>query len=77
MANEPLQQRYFEILSERIRNDRFPSHQLLDRLEASFSTPEQVVEYVNMLLDKTDESWYPSHQLLDRIERVMTLVVST
>jgi aspartyl-tRNA synthetase len=72
----PLQQRYFELLSERVRNDRFPSHQLLDRMEASFSTPEQVTEYVEMLLDKTDESWYPSSQILDRIERVLTLVVS-
>lgn len=72
----PLQQRYYDVLMERVRNDRFPSHQLLDRLEASFSTPEQVSDYVEMLLDKTDESWYPSHQILDRIERVMTLVVA-
>ena len=71
-----LQQRYYDSLMERVRNDRFPSHQLLDRLEGTFSTPEQVSDYVEMLLDKTDESWYPSHQLLDRIERVMTLVVA-
>lgn len=77
MATTPLQQRYYDALMERVRNDRFPSHQLLDRVEATFSTPEQVVEYVDMLLDKTDESWYPSHQLLDRIERVMSLVVAT
>jgi hypothetical protein len=62
---------------ERVRNDRFPSHQLLDRLEASFSTPDQVVAYVDMLLEKTDESWYPSHQILDRIERLLTLVAAT
>ncbi len=73
----PLQQRYYDALMERVRNDRFPSHQLLDRMEASFSTPEQVIEYVSMLLDKTDESWYPSHQLLERIERVLSLVVAT
>ena len=72
----PLQERYYDMLMERVRTDRFPSHQLLDRIEASFSTPQQVIEYVEMLLDKTDESWYPSHQILDRIERVMTLVVA-
>lgn len=77
MANDdPLQQRYYNLLMERVRNDRFPSHQLLDRIEAAFSTPDQVAEYVGMLLDKTDESWYPSHQILDRIERVMTLVTA-
>lgn len=72
----PLQQRYYDALLERIRADRFPSHQLLDRLEAIFSTPEQVVEYVDMLLDKVDESWYPSHQILNRIERVLSMVVA-
>jgi hypothetical protein len=72
-----LQQRYYDLLMERVRNDRFPSHQLLDRLEASFSTPDQVVAYVDMLLEKTDESWYPSHQILDRIERLLTLVAAT
>jgi hypothetical protein len=72
----PLQQRYYDLLMERVRNDRFPSHQLLDRLEASFSTPQQISEYVDMLLDKTDETWYPSHQILDRIERLLSLVVA-
>ncbi len=73
----PLQQRYYDLLMERVRNDRFPSHQLLDRLEASFSTPDQVIAYVDMLLEKTDESWYPSHQILDRIERLLTIVAAT
>lgn len=65
------QERYFAMLSERIRQDRYPSHQLLDRLEASFWTPEQVVAYVNLLLEKVDESWYPSKQILDRIQRLL------
>jgi len=73
----PLQERYFEILMERVRNDQFPSHQLLDRIEASLSTSEQVSEYVDMLIAKADESWYPSHQILDRVERMMTLVVAS
>ena len=72
----PLQQRYYDVLIERVRTDQYPSHQLLDRLEASFSTPEQVSDYVDMLISKVDETWYPSHQLLDRIERVLTLVVA-
>lgn len=69
----PLQQRYFELLMERVGNDRYPSHQLLDRIESTFWTPEQVVQYVAMLLDKVDESWYPSHQILDRIERILQM----
>ena len=57
----------------RVREERYPSHQLLNRIEASFWTPEQVVDYIDMLLDKLDESWYPSHQMMERIERVMRL----
>jgi hypothetical protein len=65
------QERYFNMLMERVIEDRYPSHQLLDRIEASFWTPEQIVQYVEMLLQKADASWYPSHQLLDRIQRLM------
>jgi hypothetical protein len=72
----PLQQRYFDLLMERIRNDRYPSHQLLDRLEAQIYTPEQVVEYVDALIAKVDESWYPSGQMLDRIHRMLGLAAA-
>jgi aspartyl-tRNA synthetase len=70
------QERYFEMLMERVRTDRYPSHQLLDRIEASFWTPEQIHEYLEMLIDKADESWYMSHQLLARIQRLLAVVAS-
>jgi hypothetical protein len=59
------------MLMERIRQDRYPSHHLMDRVDAAFWTPEQVSEYVDLLLEKADEAWYPSSQLLDRIHRVL------
>jgi hypothetical protein len=67
------QEGLYEILMERVSTDRYPSHQLLDRLEESLWTSEQVTGYVNMLLAKIDESWYPSGQLLDRVQRMMSL----
>jgi aspartyl-tRNA synthetase len=70
------QERYYEMLMERVRADRYPSHQLLDRIEASFWTPEQLHEYVEMLIDKADESWYMSHQLLARIQRLLAVAAS-
>lgn len=70
------QQRLYEILMERCSNDRYPSHQLLNRIEESLWTSEQVVGYVNMLLEKIDESWYPSLQLLNRVERMMALTAA-
>ena len=69
----PLQQRYFDLLMERASEDRYPSHEMLNRIESSFWTPEQVALYVNMLLDNVDDSWYPSHQILDRIERILRM----
>jgi hypothetical protein len=65
------QERLFEILMERVRNDRYPSAQLLDRIEMTLWTAEQVIEYVDMLIEKIDESWYPSGQLLDRVQRML------
>jgi hypothetical protein len=65
------QERYFGMLMERVSEDRYPSHQLLDRIEASIWRPDQLVAYVEMLLEKADEAWYPSLQLLDRIHRLM------
>jgi hypothetical protein len=71
------QARYLAMLMERIRQDRYPSHQLMDRVEAAFWRPEQIVEYVDLLLEKADESWYPSLQILDRIQRVLGAVAGS
>ncbi len=70
------QERFFDMLMERVRSDRYPSGQLLDRIEGGFWNPDQLVEYVEMLLDKADETWYPSSQLLDRIQRMLTIVAA-
>ena len=37
-----LQERYFEMLLERVIEDRYPSHQLLDRIEAGTLSDEEV-----------------------------------
>lgn len=76
MAAAPTQQRYLDLLMERVRQDRYPSHQLLDRIEAAVWTPEQVSDYVDMLIQKVDESWYPSGQLLDRVQRMLAMVAA-
>ncbi|HEX3509995.1 MAG TPA: hypothetical protein VHT27_02730 [Solirubrobacteraceae bacterium] len=65
------QDRYVQMLMERIRQDRYPSHQLMERVEAAFWTPRQIEEYLDVLLEKADEAWYPSKQILDRIHRLL------
>ena len=63
-----VQQHYFDVLMHRVRNDQYPSHQLMDRIEVALATSDQVAEYVDMQISKVDETWYPSHQMLDRIQ---------
>lgn len=72
----PLQERYLELLLERVRDERYPSHQLLDRIESSIWTSEQLIEYVEMLIEKANEARYPSHQLLARTERMLRLAAT-
>jgi hypothetical protein len=69
-----VQQRYFDLLVERVRQDRYPSHQLLDRIEAALFTSEQAVDYAELLFEKIDEAWYPSGQLLNRLQRLLAFV---
>jgi hypothetical protein len=72
-----VQEDYHDMLMRRVRDERFPSGQLLDRIERMLATPEQFVDYMQLLLDKVDASRYPSGQLLDRVERLFTIVAST
>ena len=48
----------------------------MNRLEATIFSSEQMVEYVDLLLEKVDESWYPSGELLDRIDRMLRLAAA-
>jgi hypothetical protein len=66
-----IQEHYFDVLMTRVRGDRYPSHDLMNRIEIALATPEQVAQYVDMLIEKVDETWYPSGDMLDRIQRMM------
>ena len=70
------QERYLNFLMERVTTDRYPSPQLLDRIEMALWTPEQVHAYVEMLLEKLDETWYPSGQMMNRVQRMLAMVAA-
>jgi hypothetical protein len=42
----------------------------MDRLEAAFTSREQVENYLDVLLEKIEEDHYPSKQMLDRVHRL-------
>ena len=68
-----LQQRYFDVLIDHVRVDKYPSHQMLDWVEAAIATPDQIAEYVDLLVDNVQATHYPSYQMLERIQRMMML----
>jgi hypothetical protein len=70
MATASAQDRYLELLFDKVREDQYPSGELLDRIEAAITSREHAGEYLDLLVSKVDDTRYPSHQLLDRIERL-------
>jgi len=59
---------YMRLLLDRIRADKYPSGELMDRIEILLDR-EHVDEYVEILFEKIEPCHYPSKQLLDRIAR--------
>lgn len=60
--------RYMQVLFDKIRQDKYPSGEMMDRIEIVLDR-EHVDEYLDLLFEKIEECRYPSKQLLDRIVR--------
>ena len=65
-----MQDRYVEILMEKVRADRYPSGDLMDRIEGTLQTKSQATAYLEVLFEKVEDSRFPSKELLNRIARV-------
>jgi len=61
-------QKYMQLLLEKIASDRYPSGELMDRVEILLDR-EHVDDYVALLFEKIEADRYPSTQLLDRVAR--------
>jgi hypothetical protein len=70
MATTSARDTYVELLFDKVREDQYPSGELLDRIEGALANREQASEYLELLVSKIDNTRYPSHQLLDRVERL-------
>jgi hypothetical protein len=60
--------RYMQALLDKIYAERFPSGEMMDRVEILLDR-EHVDEYVDALLRKIEECRYPSKQIMDRVTR--------
>jgi hypothetical protein len=60
--------RYMRLLLEKIAMDRYPSGELMDRVEILLDQ-EHIDDYVELLFEKIERDHYPSKQMLDRVAR--------
>ena len=68
MALTKAHDRYMRILLNHIEESRYPSGELMDRIEILLDR-DHVDEYLEALFEKVEADRYPSKQLLDRIAR--------
>jgi hypothetical protein len=62
--------RYQDVLFTRA-DKRYPSHRILDRIEASITDRETAERYVELLMAEAERQRYPSLLMLDRARRVV------
>jgi hypothetical protein len=70
VADQTIRQRYVQYLLEQVRADPFPSIEHMNMLEATVRDPDQLVDYLEMLMDKVESTRFPSLGLLRRIQRI-------
>jgi hypothetical protein len=69
-VDNPLQERYAELLLEHIRADRYPSVTHMDMLEA-IAPPQILVEYTLHLMERIEEDTYPSIPMMQRLQALV------
>ena len=60
---------FYAMLLDKVRQDRYPSNQMLDMLEEYLLGHERE-EYAQVLLEKISDDRYPSFQMLRRLARI-------
>ena len=70
VADQNLRERFVQILIDRIRAEPYPSLAQMDLVEATVTSPDQLVEYLDALMDKVESTRFPSLTMLRRIQRI-------
>ncbi len=76
MADQTIKERYVQYLLDRIRTEPFPSTAQMDLLESTVRSPDQLVEYLEALMDKVEATRFPSLSMLRRIQRIAAMLPS-
>jgi hypothetical protein len=67
----PLQERYAEVLLDRIRSDRHPSVTHMNMFE-SIAPPRQLVEYILVLMEMIENDQNPSVPMMRRVQGLIS-----
>jgi hypothetical protein len=70
VADQSLRERYVQILLDRIRAEPYPSVSQMDLLEATVTSPDQLVEYIEALMEKVESTRFPSLTMMRRIQAI-------
>jgi hypothetical protein len=54
-----------------IEEVQFPSITMMDRIESSLATPDDVAEYAEVLVKKVEATRFPSISMLNRIDGLL------
>jgi hypothetical protein len=69
VAGSSIRNAYVDLLLDRVRQEKYPNPDHLDRIEASAKTPEQLVAYVEVLMSRVEGMEHPSSSILNRLQR--------
>jgi hypothetical protein len=76
MAAQDWHRRYLEILVRQVEETRYPSSDIMNRIESMLRSRDDAARYIDALFDKVEDTIFPSLQLLDRIEGVLARIPS-
>jgi hypothetical protein len=65
-----LRERFVQILLDRIRAEPYPSLAQMDLLESTVTSPDQLAEYLEALMEKVESTQFPSLTMMRRIQRI-------
>jgi hypothetical protein len=71
MPASAIRQRLTDNLLREFKEERFPNVTMMDRIEASLGTREELEEYVEALVERAEASPYPNLPLLRRIDALL------
>jgi hypothetical protein len=70
VAEQNFRERFVQILLDRIRAEPYPSLAQMDLLEATVTSPDQLAEYLEALMEKVETTRFPSLTMMRRIQRI-------